>query len=109
MKFVFAMLKLICLCASSECVLRPHSSDLVGQQPTIDTGSRECASHAENRIDSLGRHAHKRKAYFREYSIDELVPRFPAGKKMRAIIDLDHGDRVARDCGTDHEIDASDP
>jgi hypothetical protein len=54
----------------------------------------------------LGRYAHKRKAYFREYSIDELVPRPPAGKKMRAIVDLDYGDRVARDCGADYEIDA---
>jgi len=52
----------------------------------------------------LGRYAHKRKAYFREYSIDALVPRFPAGKKMRAIVDLDHSYRFERARGADDVI-----
>jgi len=55
-------------------------------------------SHPRTELDSLGggRPAYQPQAYFREHSIDELVPRSPAGKKMRAIVDLDHGDRATR-------------
>ena len=57
-------------------------------------------------ICSLRLHPQKRQADLNEDRVDERVAVPTFGKKMAAVIDFDHGDRIEGQDVADHEVDA---
>jgi hypothetical protein len=62
-------------------------------------------SQLNDGIVAPGDDMHERQGDLGKDRVDERVSRSPVGSQMRAIVDLDRGDRIEREGVADHEID----